>query len=234
MADTLDGEERVKNITLRLRRIREELIPLFHGEIFRSKEVPEHIKEEIAEIYTLYGGASILMEICNVTYDQMKAWKNKLKRNPNYFKEKMLKKSNCTNFSEAVLEKAGLEYELPLKRVFSMNETKISKKYKNMPISLSDLRKVLPEKIQEKCDEIKKMIKRTDDCKGFKRDVKAEIIKVVLQYGEVKPIALYLGIKEKTILGWREFIPNGVSKYQYEDESGRFLNKTSNINDNFL
>lgn len=72
MSETLDQHERIQNIAIRLKYLRDTMKPLYRGKQFRQIEVPNYIKEEVCKLYHEHGGIHILMRLCNVSYTHIK------------------------------------------------------------------------------------------------------------------------------------------------------------------
>ncbi|CAG9309878.1 unnamed protein product [Blepharisma stoltei] len=204
MNEYLSDQEKTRELALRLKAIKAELKPLYNGKILRAKQVPNRLKEEIVEIYDQYGGRSILMKLFNISYSHIKSWRKQWKDNPNCFKEADNDPSSQSlHFTNSVLEGFKKTTEKSIER-FSKSSFKI--KEDNEPLTLSNVKELLSPEIQEKCEEIKEMMSRAKRLynKMLDNEIREEIVKLVIKAGYAKPIALLLGISEKTILGWRD------------------------------
>ncbi|CAG9321511.1 unnamed protein product [Blepharisma stoltei] len=206
MSDQMSHQERIHELALRMKRLREELKPFYKGKQFRSNEIPDHVKEEICRLYNEHGGIHILMRLCNITYAHIKAWHREWKKNPSCFAENGPQRfTKKLNYIDGVL--GGMDdLRTPKLNMTKCTRPKINRKEFKGTSSLNEIRNMLSNDVLDKCEEIRRRMKSngTDAEIGLENDLKLEIVRIALKVGCVRPVALVLGLSERVISGWKE------------------------------
>ncbi|CAG9332827.1 unnamed protein product [Blepharisma stoltei] len=199
-------EERVKDLAVRLKFLRDELRPIYKGKLFRTNEVPDYIKEEVCRLFDEHGGKGILKRVCNISDTQIKCWYKQWKENPRCYETVESQKLRKKKLKEAPV---NINEIGPLEKFNSCKVTSRKtnrKKYKGTE-DICEIKNMMTVDIQNKCEEIKSRMDSSGDIsagRGLNYGLKKDIVKLVLKAGHPRPIALLLGLSERVVEGWKD------------------------------
>ncbi|CAG9312529.1 unnamed protein product [Blepharisma stoltei] len=192
--------DKIRALADRLVRVRDLLTPLNVNSRQKKREIPNYIKEELVKIYDEYGGSGVFKKLFNISSKRLRAWRKKLKENPNCFSSVNTlttdKSAICIDDTEEI--KNTIEKKSLLEEVKKKEET-------NKISYINEVRNILSKEIIDKCEEIKHTLKiaKTKKNKWLDSEIKQEIVALVNQVGYAKPIAVILDIDERIIEDWR-------------------------------
>lgn len=207
----------VEHLTARLKKLRDDMKEFNGGEHVVGSAIPPHLREEISKIYDQHGGIAILAQVAKVPYNTIKIWHSKFKRNPLYFQHL----SPCARFYrrppftnpldrdaiEPAIRSATQEQRDP------KEQQKIAQRFKSAKTA-EDFQRLLPPEVFERILSIKKSVEEIvgSGPKRISQQLKEEIARLVVLAGSARPVAILLGLNERVLMSWRDYLVGEISK----------------------
>lgn len=182
----------------------------------KSSQYPPNIKEQAANLYIEHGGMDILIEILHVNPSMLRSWIHKMKENPDYYKVKDKKKVAGSAISDPYLyvkksQTIAKDLALPKKRIHwrQNNAFKARENFLNC----------LDENIQKRCEEIRNKINLCNIVSNASvpYDIRKDVVNMIEEVGNPKPIAILLGINEKILSQWKNYFTMKDQVYEISD-----------------
>ena len=187
----------------RLRHIRDQVREYQVGDRVDGKLVPAALRHEIVTLYDEHGGDEIFMSLTKVGYNTLRQWNQSYKRDPNYFLKKRREKKNHDlsrkKIVSTVLGTPDAQDSFGDKELLP---TAIKKVDPKSEASVEEIRSSLPSDLVTRLESLKRQMESTGDRSS--ENFKAEVAKLVLRAGAPRPVAVLLGIAEKTVAAWRD------------------------------
>lgn len=197
-SEFFDEEAAVRELKDKLRKVRNTLRPLIKNDMIEPATVPKHIREEIVQIYDEHGGIDLISNLTKLTFNAINNWHRRWAYNPYIFRtanEYRARKSNT------LIRKVLNPEEIPEKVTKSQNVTfkdstpieKIKNKITgNQEKIVKNIKKLMASKMKNGCQ--------------LDEEVADEVKKLYCEIGDIKEIAILLGINQGTIEEWVENI----------------------------
>jgi hypothetical protein len=108
------------------------------------------------------------------------------------------------------------DFETPVKTTpdkTDKEQMKISQRFKNAKTP-EEMKRLLPPELYGKIAAIKKSVDEVITCgrKKISPQLKHEISRCVISAGSARPVALLLGLNERVLMSWKEFLVGELSK----------------------
>lgn len=217
--DTPTSSPDVDQLTTRLRKVKEDLRPYRVGDFVEGSNVPPHLREEVARLYDQHGGLDLLAQVTHLPLNTIKSWHGKFRRDPMCFQ----KINPCARFyrrppfAQASLDPESLQgLEPPQKSTLDRSalkeEEKVAKKFRSAA-SEEDFQKLLPPDIFSKIVALKPQVDAVvTGRQKFSPQLKQNISKLVVMAKSARPVAVLLGLNERILVSWGEFIVSELGK----------------------
>jgi len=209
----------VDQLTARLRKLKEELLQYRTGDFVEGSAVPPHLREEVAKVYDQHGGIDLLAQVTHLTLNTIKCWHAKFRRDPMYFQ----KQNPCARFyrrppfAQPTLDPQSLQgLEAPVKSTLDKSaikeEVKLVQKFRNAKTA-EDYQRLLPAEVFTKIQALRPQVEEVvAGRQKFSPQLKQDISKLVVMAKSARPVAVLLGLNERILMSWGEFIVGELGK----------------------
>lgn len=187
----------------RLRHIRDEARSYQVGDRVDGKLIPSSLRHEIVSLYDEHGGDEIILSLTKLGYNTLRQWHQQFRRDPTYYLKKRREKKNHDlsrkKIVSTVLGTPDVQDTFGDKELLPSTIKKADTKSE---ASVEEIRSSLPCDLVTRLEGLKRQMETTGDRSS--ESFKSEVAKLVLRAGAPRPVAVLLGLAEKTVATWRD------------------------------